>query len=74
MLSRKKRLRHCRVPSSYDWNHCATQTRWHSASRHSGVYEGARFIPGKHEALDGFYKHPDGTVSTMPSKEFCELD
>jgi hypothetical protein len=34
----------------------------------------ARFIPGKHVALDGFYKHPDGTVSTMPSKEFYEFD
>ena len=30
----------------------------------------ARFIPGEHVALDGFYKHPDGTVSTMPSEEF----
>jgi hypothetical protein len=34
----------------------------------------ARFIPGKHVALDGFYKHPDGTVSTMPSEEFYEFD
>ncbi len=34
----------------------------------------ARFIPGKHVALDGFYKHPDGTVSTMPNEEFYEFD
>jgi hypothetical protein len=34
----------------------------------------ARFIPGKHVALDGFYKHPDGTVSTMPNKEIYEFD
>jgi hypothetical protein len=34
----------------------------------------ARFIPGKHVALDGFYKHPDGTVGTMPDKEFSEFD
>jgi len=33
----------------------------------------ARFIPGKHVALDGFYKHPDGTVSTMPDEEFYEF-
>jgi hypothetical protein len=33
----------------------------------------ARFIPGKHVALDGFYQHPDGTVSTMPNKEFYDL-
>jgi hypothetical protein len=34
----------------------------------------ARFIPGKHVALDGFYKHPDGTVSPMPNEEFYEFD
>lgn len=34
----------------------------------------ARFIPGKHVALDGFYKHPDGTVSAMPDEEFYEFD
>ncbi|MHB8503592.1 MAG: hypothetical protein ACYDHE_21935 [Candidatus Acidiferrales bacterium] len=34
----------------------------------------ARFIPGKHVALDGFYKHPDETVSTMPNEEFYEFD
>lgn len=34
----------------------------------------ARFIPGKHVALDGFYKHPDGTLSTMPNEEFHEFD
>jgi len=32
------------------------------------------FIPGKHVALDGFYKHPDGTVTTMPDEEFYEFD
>lgn len=34
----------------------------------------ARFIPGRHVALDGFYKHADGTVSSMPNEEFCEFD
>ena len=34
----------------------------------------ARFIPGRHVALDGFYKHPDGTVSAMPDEEFSEFD
>ena len=34
----------------------------------------ARFIPGKHVALDGFYKRPDGTVSIMPEDEFYEFD
>jgi len=34
----------------------------------------ARFIPGKHVALDGFYKHPDGTVSAMRDEEFYEFD
>jgi hypothetical protein len=33
-----------------------------------------RFVPGKHVALDGFYKHLDGTVSTMPDEEFYEFD
>ena len=33
----------------------------------------ARFI-GKHVALDGFYKYPDGTVAPMPSEEFYEFD
>ena len=34
----------------------------------------ARFVPGKHVALDGFYKHPDGTVTPMPDEEFYEFD
>jgi len=34
----------------------------------------ARFFFGQHVALDGFYKHPDGTVSPMPEKEFYEFD
>ena len=35
----------------------------------------ARFIPWvEHVALDGFYKHLDGTVSTMPDGELCEFD
>ena len=33
----------------------------------------ARFI-GKHVALDGFYKHPDGTISRMPDREFFKFD
>jgi hypothetical protein len=34
----------------------------------------ARFVPGKHVSLDGFYKHPDGSVTPMPSSEFYEFD
>ena len=34
----------------------------------------ARLIPGKHVAIDGFYKLPDGTVAPMPTKEFYEFD
>lgn len=34
----------------------------------------ARFVPGKHVALDGFYKHPDGTISAMPDEECYEFD
>jgi hypothetical protein len=34
----------------------------------------ARLIPGKHVALDGFYKHPDGTVSAMPDRELDAFD
>ena len=34
----------------------------------------ARLIPGKNVALDGFYKHPDGSVSPMSDKEFYEFD
>jgi len=34
----------------------------------------ARFVPGKHVALDGFIKHPGGTVSPMPDEEFYKFD
>jgi hypothetical protein len=35
----------------------------------------ARFVPFlKHVAMDGFYKHSDGTVTPMRSTEFCEFD
>jgi hypothetical protein len=34
----------------------------------------ARLIPGKHVAIDGFYKLPDGTVTPMSIKEFYEFD
>ena|SRR5579859_1947576 len=34
----------------------------------------ARFLPGKHVALDGFYKHPNGMISAMPNEEFYEFD
>ena len=34
----------------------------------------ARIFPGKHVALDGFYKHPDGTVTSIPHEEFYEFD
>jgi hypothetical protein len=29
---------------------------------------------GQHVAVDGFYKHPDGTVSSMPEVELYEFD
>jgi hypothetical protein len=32
----------------------------------------ARFI-GKHVAMDGFYKHPDESISAMPDTEFYEF-
>jgi hypothetical protein len=28
----------------------------------------------KHVALDGFYKHPDESVTPMPNEEFYEFD
>jgi len=34
----------------------------------------ARFLPGKHVALDGFYKNANGTISAMPNEEFYEFD
>ena len=34
----------------------------------------ARFLPGKHVALDGFYKYPDGRVGIMPNDEFYQFD
>ena len=34
----------------------------------------AQMLPGKHVALDGFYKYRDGTVSAMPESEFCGFD
>lgn len=34
----------------------------------------ARFLPGKHVALDGFYKRQDGTVNPMPEDEYYEFD
>ena len=34
----------------------------------------ARFVSGKHVALDGFYKHPDGTVTPLPANEFYEFE
>ena len=34
-----------------------------------------RLLPlGRHLAMDGFYKHPDGTVSPMFEREFHEFD
>ena len=34
----------------------------------------ARFVPGWHVALDGFYKQSDGRVTPMPDEEFNEFD
>jgi hypothetical protein len=36
-------------------------------------FMGARLL-GKHVALDGFYKYPDGVVKPMFDDEFCDLD
>ena len=33
-----------------------------------------RLLPGKHVAIDGFYKHPDGTVTPMSSGELYDYD
>ena len=34
-----------------------------------------RLLPlGHHVAMDGFYKHPDGTVTPMPERESYEFD
>jgi hypothetical protein len=34
----------------------------------------ALFLPGKHVAINGFYKHPDGTVTPMSSSELYDYD
>lgn len=34
----------------------------------------ARFLPGNHVALYGFYKHPDGTVTRMSRDELYDYD
>jgi hypothetical protein len=34
----------------------------------------ARFVPGSHVALDGFYKHQDQSLTPMPDEEFYEFD
>jgi hypothetical protein len=34
----------------------------------------ARFLPTASVALDGFYKHSDGSVSPMPKREFYGYD
>jgi len=34
----------------------------------------ARFLPGSRAASDGFYKRSDGSVTSMPDKEFYECD
>ena len=34
----------------------------------------ARFLLGSSVALDGFFKHPDGSVSPMPKREFYWYD
>ena len=34
----------------------------------------SRFLPWKDVAIDGFYKHPDGTVTQMSSEEFYDYD
>ena len=34
----------------------------------------ARYVPGKHVALDGFYKNADGTVTPIADEELDEFD
>lgn len=34
----------------------------------------ARILSGSSVALDGFYKHEDGSVSVMPDEELSEFD
>jgi len=34
----------------------------------------ARFMPGYNVAMDGFCKHPDGSVTPMPDEEFYKFD
>jgi len=34
----------------------------------------ARLLPGKHVAVDGFYKHGDGTVASMNTEELYNYD
>jgi len=34
----------------------------------------AKHLPGKHVAIDGFYKHPDGRITAMDPEEFYEFD
>ncbi len=34
----------------------------------------ARWVPGRHVAIDGFYKWPDGSVKPMPTEEFYGFD
>lgn len=34
----------------------------------------SRWLPWKDVAVDGFYKHPDGTVTSMTKEEFYEFD
>jgi len=34
----------------------------------------SRLVPGKHVAIDGFYKHPDETVAPMSEGEFYDYD
>lgn len=33
----------------------------------------ARFMPGRHLALDGFHKYPDGRVAAMDDEEWNEF-
>jgi hypothetical protein len=34
-----------------------------------------RFWPGSYDvAMDGFYKHPDGSIAAMSDREFLEFD
>ena len=55
----------------------STWVRFHTDGTLGVVLQGFmdhRFMPGKSVALDGFCRHPDGSVSSMPEDELDEFE